>query len=306
VYPWGKKYITLNPPRFLDETRRPPPGVLSPPPFPRYGHATNQATGMGDNIYVFGGLVRDSVKNDMYIMHAEPIQIQRSSGVKMDIALDATLVQTSGHAPLPRVGHAAVLVSNVFIVWGGDTKIRAEDEQDNALYLLNLNNREWTRVAAPSANGGSGPRGRYGHTLSIVGSSLIVFGGQLDDQFFDELWRFDLNTLKDTPMWQQVLPATSAPSRRTGHSAVVHQDKLYIFGGTDGHYHYNDTWCFDSATLSWSELKCVGYIPAPREGHSACIVDDIMYIFGGRGVDGNDLGDLASFKITSALRQRDD
>ncbi|WFD25567.1 hypothetical protein MNAN1_000527 [Malassezia nana] len=299
VYPWGKKYITMNPPRFLDETRRAPPGVLSPPPFPRYGHATNQATSSNNEVYIFGGLVRDSVKNDMYILRVEPVQIQRTSGIKMDVTLQATLVQTSGHAPLPRVGHAAVLVSNVFILWGGDTKIRADDVQDDALYLLNLNNREWTRVAAPHVQGGPGPVGRYGHTLSILGSNLFVFGGQLDDDFFDELWRFDLNGLKETPTWQLVRPATGGPPRRTGHSAVVYKERLYIFGGTDGHYHYNDTWCFDWATQSWSELKCVGYIPAPREGHAACMVDDIMYIFGGRGVDGHDLGDLASFKISS-------
>lgn len=298
VYPWGKKQITMNPPRFLDENRRAPPGVLSPPPFPRYGHATNLATSSNNEVYIFGGLVRDSVKNDMYILKVEPVQIQRSSGVKIDVSLNATLVQTSGQAPLPRVGHAAVLVSNVFILWGGDTKIRAEDKQDEALYLLNLNNREWTRVLA-GAEQGPGPVGRYGHTLSILGSNLLVFGGQVESTFFDELWRFDLNSLKETPTWQLVRPASPGPARRTGHSAVVFRERLYIFGGTDGNYHYNDTWCFDFATLTWSELKCVGYIPAPREGHSACMVDDIMYIFGGRGVDGNDLGDLASFKITS-------
>lgn len=299
VYPWGKKYVTMNPPRFLDESRRPPPGVLSPPPFPRYGHATNQAMGPNQEVYIFGGLVRDSVKNDMYIMRVEPVQIQRSSGIKMDIALQATLIQTSGHAPLPRVGHAAVLVSNVFILWGGDTKIHAEDQQDDALYLLNLNNREWTRVAATGVQGTPGPVGRYGHTLSMMGSNLVVFGGQLDDQYFNELWRFDLNTLKDTPMWELVQPPTGGPQRRAGHSAVVYKERLYIFGGTDGQIHYNDTWCLDFATMTWSELKCVGYIPMPREGHSACMIDDIMYIFGGRGADGKDLGDLASFKISS-------
>ncbi|PKI85561.1 Kel2p [Malassezia vespertilionis] len=298
VYPWGQKQITMNPPRFLDESRRAPPGVLSPPPFPRYGHASNQSTGSNNEVYIFGGLVRDSVKNDMYITKVEHTQIQRSNGVKTDIALNATLVQTSGQAPLPRVGHAAVLVSNVFILWGGDTKIRAEDKQDDALYLLNLNNREWTRVLAGAING-AGPIGRYGHTLSVIGSNLFVFGGQVESTFFDELWRFDLNSLKTTPTWELVQTNGNTPPRRTGHSSIVYRNRLYIFGGTDSNFHYNDTWCFDLVTYTWTELKCVGYIPAPREGHAACMVDDIMYVFGGRGVDGNDLGDLASFKITS-------
>ncbi|KAE9385258.1 hypothetical protein BT96DRAFT_803587, partial [Gymnopus androsaceus JB14] len=70
------------------------------------------------------------------------------------------------------------------------------------------------------------------------------------------------------------------------------------FGGTDGQYHYNDTWSFDLTTRKWSELACIGVIPAPREGHAAVIVDNVMYIFGGRGVDGKDLNDLAAFKLT--------
>ena len=47
------------------------------------------------------------------------------------------------------------------------------------------------------------------------------------------------------------------------------------------------------------QLDCIGYIPQPREGHSAALVNDVMYIFGGRTQEGNDLGDLAAFRITS-------
>lgn len=71
------------------------------------------------------------------------------------------------------------------------------------------------------------------------------------------------------------------------------------FGGTDGQYHYNDTWAYDVNTRRWTELQCIGFIPSPREGHAAAVVDDVIYIFGGRGVDGKDLGDLAAFKLSS-------
>ena len=72
------------------------------------------------------------------------------------------------------------------------------------------------------------------------------------------------------------------------------------FGGTDSQYHYNDTWTFETATRTWAELHCIGFIPSPREGHSAALVDDVVYVYGGRGVDGKDLGDLGAFKISSA------
>lgn len=86
-------------------------------------------------------------------------------------------------------------------------------------------------------------------------------------------------------------------SIRDVHKFIFHPPR---FGGTDGQYHYNDTWMFEVPTRKWTELSCIGYIPAPREGHAATLVDDVMYIFGGRGVDGKDLSDLTAFKISSA------
>lgn len=74
---------------------------------------------------------------------------------------------------------------------------------------------------------------------------------------------------------------------------------LCRFGGTDGQYHYNDTWSFDVSTREWTELQCTGFVPAPREGHAAALVGDVMYIFGGRGVDGADLDDLTACKLSS-------
>lgn len=47
-------------------------------------------------------------------------------------------VPPKGEVPIPRVGHATALFGNVLVSWGGDTKTRVEDEQDQGLYLLNL------------------------------------------------------------------------------------------------------------------------------------------------------------------------
>ncbi len=74
---------------------------------------------------------------------------------------------------------------------------------------------------------------------------------------------------------------------------------LCRFGGTDGLYHYNDTWLFELSTQKWTELQCTGYILYPHEGHAIALVNDVMYVFGGHGIDGYDLSDLIAFELSS-------
>ena len=118
----------------------------------------------------------------------------------------------------------------------------------------------------------------------------------------DSIYPHHLPVVKSEPRWERVSSVNDAPHARTGHACASYGDMIYMFGGTDGQYHYNDTWCFDPRSQRWSELQCIGFIPAPREGHSVAVVDDLIYIFGGRGVDGKDLDDLAGFRISSGFR----
>lgn len=198
--------------------------------------------------------------------------------------------------PSPRVGHASLTLGNAFIVFGGDTKIEENDMLDDDLYLLNTTTLKWT-VANPV---GSRPSGRYGHSISTIGSKIYIFGGQLDDDFFDDLVCYDLTTLRSpNSQWQVIKPATGSPPKRTNHTVATYKDQLYLFGGTDGKLWYSDTWCYDPVDNSWTLLECSGFIPSPCEGHAATIVDDIMYVFGGRSSQGNDIGTLSALKLTT-------
>ena len=91
---------------------------MSPPlsPFPRCGHslAKDRASSSGD-IFLFGGIVGETMQNDLYVLSAED--------------LSATLLDTIGYVPYPRTGHACALLSDIFVVWGGDSDSPATREE---------------------------------------------------------------------------------------------------------------------------------------------------------------------------------
>lgn len=278
LYPWSVRKLTYT--------------TSHPSPFPRYGAAVNSVASKEGDIYLMGGLINSStVKGDLWMVEA---------GGNMA----CYPLATTAEGPGPRVGHASLLVGNAFIVYGGDTKMEDSDVLDETLYLLNTSTRQWSR-AVPA---GPRPSGRYGHSLNILGSKIYVFGGQVEGYFMNDLVAFDLNQLQvPTNRWEMLIrnsddggPAVGqVPPARTNHSIVTYNEKLYLFGGTNGFQWFNDVWCYDPIPNAWMVLDCIGYIPAPREGHAAAIVDDVMYIFGGRTEEGADLGDLAAFRISS-------
>ena len=127
-YPWSQRRLLLPPPVIIPKPGVTPPTTPSPPPFPRYAPSLPATTTSTGDLFLFGGLAQDQVRNDLYLFSTS--------------ALSATLLHTMGAIPSPRVGHASALVGSVLIVWGGVTKGNSKakpgEKQDDGLYLLNL------------------------------------------------------------------------------------------------------------------------------------------------------------------------
>jgi len=134
TYPWQTVRLTQGAPVVFPRPGVTQPTTVSPLPFPRYGHSLPATANAAGELYIFGGLVRDSVRDDLYCIDSKNLQVK--------------LVNTIGEVPSPRVGHASALVSSVLIVWGGDTNSKdgPGEPQDDSLYLLNLG--QWPRRVA--------------------------------------------------------------------------------------------------------------------------------------------------------------
>ena len=67
--------------------------------------------------------------------------------------------------------------------------------------------------------------------------------------------------------------------KRTGHSANVIGDSIYLFGGRNK----NDIQKYNIKEKTLSEIKTKGNIPGGRTNHGSAVIKDNLYIFGGKG-----------------------
>jgi len=97
--------------------------------------------------------------------------------------------------------------------------------------LMNPATCQWSRVTTT----GTSLLGRYGHSLTLVESRLFLFGGEVDDEVFNDLLSFDLNSLQQPEFqWELIhsggkhLKDESIPCRRTNHSMVSFNKHLFL------------------------------------------------------------------------------
>lgn len=162
----------------------------------------------------------------------------------------------------------------------------------NHVLRLNLASQKWNLVDnygdIPGVRMGKCPRELFeyasinadcslaGHTANLwQGDKLLVFGGENEHrQHLSDVIVFDLKTA----YWTQPELHGPSPRGRARHSAVIHDEKLYISGGQTGHDSVLDDICFlDLKTWTWSRTwKFV-----PRYDHASWIWNGRIWIFGG-------------------------
>lgn len=254
-------------------------------PFPRYRHAVSQISSEKNEIFLMGGLKEGSVFGDTWriVPLVSLDQIDRFMASHVEIA--------NNNIPPARVGHAAVLCGNAFIVYAGDTVDTDIDGcPDDNFYMFNINNCKYT-VPLHVLNK---PKGRYGHLIGVVllsakSSKLYMFGGQLELEVFDDLYYFELTLFKlPKSRWEIVEPANGLkPPPLTNHSMSVYKSKIYVFGGVYNNEKVsNDLWCFDTVANKWLQLTTTGLAPLPVNEHSAVIANDRLYLYGGNDFAG--------------------
>lgn len=140
---------------------------------------------------------------------------------------------------------------------------------------------------------------RSKHTVVAYKEAIYVFGGDNGKSMLNDLLRFDVKEMS----WGRAFSTLTPPAPRYHHSAVVHNNSMFVFGGYTGDIHSNsnltnknDLFEYKFLTGQWIEWKFTGKTPVPRSAHGAAVHDNKLWIFA--GYDGNArLNDMWTFPL---------
>ncbi|OMO65509.1 hypothetical protein COLO4_31179 [Corchorus olitorius] len=154
------------------------------------------------------------------------------------------------------------------------------------------------------------PSPRASHSLNFVSGCLVLFGGGCEGgRHLDDTWAAYVGNNSQTMLkWQKI--HSGIPSGRFGHTCVVIDNYLVLFGGiNDKGNRHSDTWVGQVAfnenlgiSLSWRLLDIGSIAPPPRGAHAACCISNRkMVIHGGIGLNGVRLGDTWVLELSDNL-----
>jgi hypothetical protein len=90
---------------------------------------------------------------------------------------------------------------------------------------------------------------------------------------------------------------TEHPSKRWGHSVILYNRSMIIFGGRHLQRSLSNIYSLDFTSLTWTKIEPNGTPPPARDSHSAVFYKNSdMIIFGGNGSTGK-LNDLWNFNF---------
>ncbi|XP_009619480.1 acyl-CoA-binding domain-containing protein 4-like isoform X2 [Nicotiana tomentosiformis] len=239
------------------------PTVSSPRPKARYEHG---AAVIDDKMYIFGGNY-----NGRYLSDLQALDLKSWTWSRVEVntaggeASPAPVAPLAGHSLVPWEGTKLISI-------GGHMRNPSENVQ---VMVFDLQMRTWSTLKTY----GKTPVSRGGHSVTLVGTSLVIFGGQdAGRSLLNDLHILNLETMA----WDEVDTLGIPPSPRSDHAATIHAERyLLVFGGGSHTACFNDLHVLDLQTMEWSRPTQQGEIPSPRAGHAGVTVGENWFIVGG-------------------------
>lgn len=222
----------------------------------------------GRKLYLFGGFEIAVYKNDFFVLDLDtlvwsPITLSRDTSCPM---------------PGPRAMSSLTFVGGKMVLFGGTycssngTCVQLNDVHQFDMFKLEFQTKEASGVLPPA---------RYGHTSTLVGSKMLVFGGAAWPILYNDIFLYDVYDNK----WSMAdgLP----PYARKQHTMHVFSpspgvQSLVTFGGKHGSSGYSKhLHVYDPVKATWTHPEAETDIP-PVGNHASAIKDNTtLFVFGG-------------------------
>lgn len=257
-----------------------------PLPKPRHGH---RAVGIKDLMIVFGG-GNEGIVDELHVFNTSTNQW--------------FMPEVKGDVPPGCAAYGFACDGTRLLVHGGMVEF---GRYTNDLYELQSATWEWRHVRPKAPKNDVAPCPRLGHSFTMIGSQVYLFGGLANDsddpkdnipRYLNDLYILDTRPGQPVMQWDKPVCNGTPPSPRESHTAVAYIPKssstngsssngagisgakLIIYGGMAG-CRLDDLHVLDISSMTWSSPKLYGPPPSPRSLHSASLIGSKMFIFGG-------------------------
>ncbi|GJN25774.1 hypothetical protein PR202_gb13646 [Eleusine coracana subsp. coracana] len=151
---------------------------------------------------------------------------------------------------------------------------------------------------------GDKPIARFDHAAAMVGSKMIVFGGDSGTRLLDDTKILSLDKLTWDSVAAKIRPPPTGRSPKLrpckGHCLVPWGKNVILVGGkSDPPSDKISVWTFNTETELWSQMEAKGDIPVSRSGHTVIRAGPALILFGGEDAKGKKLHDLHMFDLKS-------
>lgn len=247
--------------------------TTGPQPKPRHGH---RAVAIKDLMIIFGG-GNEGIVDELHVFNTVNNQW--------------FVPEVKGEIPPGCAAYGLIVDGTRILVFGGMVEF---GKYSNELYELQASRWEWKRLKPKPPKNGMLPCPRLGHSFTLVGTKVFLFGGLANDgdnpknnipRYLNDLYTLELRT-NNAVAWEMPKTYGQAPQPRESHTCVAYTDsttgksRLIIYGGMCG-WRLGDIWMLDVQSMSWSKPIISGIPPLPRSLHSSILIGKRMIIFGG-------------------------
>jgi N-acetylneuraminic acid mutarotase len=194
--------------------------------------------------------------------------------------------------PSERLWCSSVVYGSSLFIYGGHTTRGSSNLISNVkadMFAYDFAMKQWSEITHDIG-------GKTEHKCVVYDNALWFVGGYNGHSYTNDLRRFEPSTKTST-----VVEVAGRPfSPRSALTAVVHQHKMYTFGGWNGFTKqwYNDLYCFNFDTKQWREVATSGERPSHRTSHASVVWNNKMYVFAGFSGE-NYLNDLHEFDFAT-------